>query len=179
MNRIELSESEFNSFFKGFYNELLKFVWRICGQREIAEEICQEAFLRYYEHSDTIGNNDEARYWLIRVAKNLALNFEKRLKREGLANRRFVSQPHPEILNEGEESVLREESRTILRKAIATIPYKWRVALILKEYNDYSYAAIAKILKISESNVKIKNISCSAVSFKKTIQGGYICALTN
>lgn len=156
MYREGLSESEFNDFFENFYNELLKFVWRICGRRDIAEELCQEAFLRYYEHYNRIGSGDDARFWLIRVAKNLALNYEKRQRREGIANRNYTNQPQPEVLNEGEESVLREDSLNILRKAIAEIPIKWRIAFIFKEYNDYSYATIAKILRISESNVKIK-----------------------
>jgi len=50
---------------------LLRFAYGICGQRETAEDIVQEAFLRLHEHWDEVQN---PLAWLYRSIRNLALN---------------------------------------------------------------------------------------------------------
>ena len=68
----------------------------------------------------------------------------------------YASQPRESLQNDGEKNVLAEESRLAVRDALLAIPYKLRIALILKEYSGYAYADIARILHISEGNVKIR-----------------------
>jgi len=152
----DFRDEAFKELFEGFHDDLLRVAWRITGRQEVAEELCQEAFLRYYERRDKLPVGDEARYWLIRVVKNLAFNHEKRQGREREAYRAFALQPRESSGNEGERSILAEESRESVRKALLAVPYKLRVALILKEYSGYPYVDIARILRISEGNVKIR-----------------------
>jgi len=152
----DFRDAAFAELFEGFHDDLFRVAWRICGRTEVAEELCQEAFLRYYERRDRLPVGDEARYWLIRVVKNLAFNHEKRQGREREAYRLYARQPRESSGNEGEQHVLAEESRESVRKALLAVPYKLRVALILKEYAGYPYVDIASILRISENNVKIR-----------------------
>ena len=152
----EFRESAFAELFDVFYSDLLRVAFRICGRREVAEELCQEAFLRYYERRDKLPVGEEARFWLIRVVKNLAFNYEKRQGREREAYRVYSHQPRENAENDGESFVLTEESKQQVREALLSVPYKLRVALILKEYAGYQYADIARILHISENNVKIR-----------------------
>ncbi len=147
-------ESAFTELFDSFYSELLNVAWHICGHEDVAEELCQEAFLRYYERRKHLPKGIEARYWLIRVLKNLAYSHGKRLGREREVYQTY--QPGENTRNEGEETVMAEESRRLIRKSLAEIPYKLRIVLVLKEYTGYSYATIAKILRITENNVKIR-----------------------
>ncbi len=156
MNIRENTEAAFAELFDDFFPQLLKVAWKICGSYEIAEELAQEAFLRYFERRSKLPGGLEARYWLIRVVKNLALNHEKRRGRERLAMGAYERQPRENPVNEGEKNLLEEETRNQVRQALAQVPYKQRVALVLKEYSGYSYADIAQILRISESNVKIR-----------------------
>ncbi len=156
MNDGESRDEAFSELFEGFYDDLYRVAWRICGRSEVAEELCQEAFLRYYERRDRLPTGVEARYWLIRVVKNLAYNYEKRRGRERDAFQVFSRQPREDSSNEGEKAVLEEESRERVRTALESVPYKLRIALILKEYAGFPYAEIAGILKISESNVKVR-----------------------
>lgn len=152
----ESRESAFAELFDSFYPDLLRVAFRICGRKEVAEELCQEAFLRYYERRDKLPVGKEARFWLIRVVKNLTFNYEKRQGREREAYRIYARQPREESKNDGESLVLSEESKQQVREALLSVPYKLRVALILKEYTGYQYADIARILHISENNVKIR-----------------------
>ncbi len=156
MNDGEKTDGGFSELFNDFFHQLLKVAWRICGSYEVAEELTQEAFLRYYERRHKLPGGMEARYWLIRVVKNLALNHEKRQLREYKAVGAYARQPRINPVNEGEKHLLEEELKESVRMALAQVPNKQRVALVLKEYAGYTYADIAKILRITESNVKIR-----------------------
>jgi len=149
-------DQDFAELFEDFFDDLHRVAWRICGRPEVAEELCQEAFLRYYERRNKLPGGIEARYWLIRVVKNLAFNYEKRQVRERDAYRVYSWQPRMDSRNDGELAVLAEDSRENVRKALQEIPYKLRIALILKEYSGYHYSDISRILNISEGNVKIR-----------------------
>ncbi len=135
---------------------LLRIATRITGSEEAGEDVCQEAFFRYYERIGSVAEGEEARYWLIRVVKNLSLNYDKRKERERNAYWKFGSQPRAELENEGEEKILLEESRDAVRDALNRLPAKYRVVLILKEYENMNYKEIGESLKLSESNVKVR-----------------------
>lgn len=156
MNEGDTDNQSFSELFEDFYTQLLRIAWRICGSSEIAEELCQEAFLRYYERRNRVSQGREARYWLIRVVKNLAFNHEKRARRERKAYRDIANNPMRESLNQGEIAALSNESRKYVQEALLKVPYKLRVPLILKEYAEYPYSTIARILHITENNVKIR-----------------------
>ena len=173
MNERSEEEESFSQLYQEFYAELHRVAWRICGRREVADELCQEAFLRYYDRRDRLPGGDEARYWLIRVVKNLAFNHEKRRGREQEAYRLYSRQPRVIPQNDGESTILAKESCDLVREALTTVPYKLRVALILKEYAGYPYADIARILKISEANVKVR-VFRARQQLSKILQKGEI-----
>ncbi|MDC7219666.1 MAG: sigma-70 family RNA polymerase sigma factor [Spirochaetales bacterium] len=146
----------FNAVYEENVSLLNRIATRISGSAEAGEDICQEALFRYYERIGTVPEGEEARYWLIRVVKNLSLNYGKRKERERQAYRRLGREPRREQFNEGEEKILREESGREIRDALAKLPPKYRVVLILKEYEKMSYKEIGESLKLSESNVKVR-----------------------
>ena len=149
-------DGAFDELFEGFFSDLMRVAYRITGRPEVAEELCQEAFLRYYERRDRLPGGLEARYWLIRVVKNLAFNHEKRRGRERAAYQAFTLDRRDDLPNEGERGILAEESRKAVQDALLSLPYNLRIALILKEYGGYKYGDIARITGTTEGNVKVR-----------------------
>jgi RNA polymerase sigma-70 factor (ECF subfamily) len=145
--------------FREVYDEsfpiISRVVYKIVEDLDVAEELCQEAFVRYYERMDTIPDADQAKFWLIRVAKNLALNFEKRRGREQKAYQRAFREPQSKP-ESGETLLLREESSRAVQEALNILPEKLRIVLVLKEYGNLNYKEIASALDISEGNVKVR-----------------------
>lgn len=148
-------EHEFQRFYAEVFPIIVRVVYRITGNMDAAEEICQEAFIRYYQRMDTIPDAQQGKYWMIRVAKNLALNHEKRRGRERRAYERSYHEPKP-AQESGELNALREESSDAVQAALEKLPEKLRSVLVLKEYGDLSYKEIGAILGISEGNVKVR-----------------------
>lgn len=145
--------------FKAVYDEVFPIIsrvtYRITGSVDVAEELAQEAFIRYYENMHKVPDARQAKYWLIRVSKNLALNYQKRKGRERKAFERAYREPRPSIVD-GETSVMREESFHAVQAALEKLPEKLKTVLVLKEYGNLSYNEIGATLGISEANVKVR-----------------------
>lgn len=146
-------------FFTNVYNHafpvVFRVVYRIVNSQELAEEICHDAFLRFYQRVDSFPDVDQATYWLLRVGKNLAFNVSKRKSRERNAYERVLYEPKRE-LEFADTAILRRESMEAVQRALETLPQNLREVLVLKEYGDLSYQEIAQILHISEGNVKVR-----------------------
>jgi RNA polymerase sigma-70 factor (ECF subfamily) len=145
--------------FRGIYDSafpiLFRVAYRIVGSDEAAEDLCQDAFFRLYEKRMVFPNPEEAKYWLIRVVKNAALNYAKRKERERKAYQRaFRESVRQEETGEGH--LLKKESRTEIQDALEKLPENLRMVLILKEYAEMNYKEIGRILGISEGNVKVR-----------------------
>lgn len=145
--------------FQRVYDEvfpiIIRIVYRITGDLDSAEELCQDAFIRFYERIDTIPDSEQAKYWLIRVAKNLALNLQKRKGRERRAYEKVFREPAPRQ-DSGEMVVLKTESSLAVQNALERLPESLRTVIIMKEYGDLNYRDIASVLGITEGNVKVR-----------------------
>jgi RNA polymerase sigma-70 factor (ECF subfamily) len=145
----------FQRVYNHVYPIILRVVYRITGREDVAEELCQEAFIKFFERVDTFPDDDQAKYWLIRVAKNLALNSAKRSGRERRALERVFHEPSRSPRS-GEEEVIRKESEAEVQAALQLLPEKMRTVLVLKEYGQLNYKEIGAVLGITEGNVKVR-----------------------
>jgi RNA polymerase sigma-70 factor (ECF subfamily) len=145
--------------FHALYGEvspiLMRVAYRIAGTQEAAEDLVHEAFIRYWEKKIPFPNRNEAKFWLIRVVKNAALNYAKRSGRERKAYDRALREIGPESDN-GEKALIREESRAEVIEALDKLPGPLRETLVLKEYGELNYKEIGRVLGISEANVKVR-----------------------
>ena len=155
MKRNDESPPPFQTVYETVFPLIVRVVYKITGNMDTAEELCQEAFIRYYERRDRLPDVDQAKYWLIRVAKNLALNHQKRKGREYRAYERSYFEPK-HIDDSAETGLMKEESHEAVRVALNKLPENLRIVLILKEYGELSYREISSILSISEGNVKVR-----------------------
>jgi RNA polymerase sigma-70 factor (ECF subfamily) len=155
---MEVKSSGYESFqrvYKEVFPVLMRVAYHVTYNMDASEDVCQEAFIRFYNRNLSFPSIDEAKYWLIRVTKNLSINYVKRKSREQTAVEKIKKQPKT-AFKSGEESVLEQETQNLVREAIQSLPEKLRAVLVLKEYSDLNYKEIAAVLNISESNVKVR-----------------------
>lgn len=155
INREEDPAGEFRRLYDTAFPVLFRIAYRIANSREAAEDLCQESFFRLHEKNMVFPNSEEAKYWLIRVVKNTALNYAKRKERERKAYQRaFREDTRQEETGEG--LLVKKETRAEVQEALNKLPENLRMALILKEYGDLNYKEIGRILGISDGNVKVR-----------------------
>ncbi len=155
MKRVMGAEGDFEYIYDDFFPLLYSVAFRVTGEATAAEDLCQEAFVRYLQRSQPFPSADQAKYWLIRVVRNLSYNYEKRRGRERRALDRLLHEPKRPVRS-GETETLRSESSRLVQEALKLVPFKLRTALVLREYAGLSYREIARTLRISESNVKVR-----------------------
>ncbi len=154
-----ISDNGFDRDFKELYESLFltifRIAYRITGDAGKAEDLCHEAFIKYYERGKPLPDMAQAKYWLIRVVKNLTLNSEKRKSRERRAVERLKRISPLSAVSE-EETYIKKESKEEVQKALSVLPYNFRIVLILKEYEGLTYKEIGSIMGITEGNVKVR-----------------------
>jgi RNA polymerase sigma-70 factor (ECF subfamily) len=151
----KMSSAEFRKLYDTVFPILFRVAYRIANSEEAAEDLCQEAFFRLYEKNMVFPSPDEAKYWLIRVVKNAALNYAKRKDRERKAYQRAFREV-TQSQETGEQFLLKQETANEIRKALDQLPENLRMVLILKEYGELNYKEIGRALGISEGNVKVR-----------------------
>ena len=162
MLRFRNGEAEaFDRLFSRHTRAIVNFAYRFVRDRQLAEELAQEIFLRVYESASRY--RVEARFttWLYRIATNVCLNeVRKSHFRAGRRPLEAIARD-PELLADAEgggsspERLLQQEaiSRAI-REALDRIPEKQRIAFILNKYQELSYAEVAGVMGTSEKAVK-------------------------
>ena len=151
------NRDDFRKVYDANYTLLMQVVMHIVYNQEIAEDLVQEAFERFYVKNISFPTMDEAKYWLLRVSKNLALNHIRRNKREIQLVEKVKKLPG-ETVNffDSSKAVIEEEERRNVREAVNSLPENLRSVIQLKEYSGLDYKAIGKVLGISETNVKVR-----------------------
>jgi RNA polymerase sigma factor (sigma-70 family) len=152
-NFMAQANDKFVAVFDEVYANLCRFLECLLGSHSSAQDIAQESFLRLHRFGIARMPADEARFWLFRVARNLALNELRkghtRVKLIGKATEIF----HPPAPNP-EEVVGQLERQEKLFALLRALPEHQRAALLLREQEEMSYSEIAEVLKVPESKVK-------------------------
>jgi RNA polymerase sigma factor (sigma-70 family) len=149
---------------------LLRVAARIAGSSEAAEDIVHDAFARLVEKGIPFPTMDDAKYWLIRVTKNGALNYAKRKGREAKAYERWW-RGERESSGGADEVVIKTESAEELKRGLESLPEGLKAVLVLKEYGGLNYKEIGRALGISEGNVKVRAFRAREALFAKLGEG--------
>ena len=152
----------FEALMHKYYPRLLNFIHRFIGQREIAEDLTQEVFMKVYQAVSAYRPESKFQTWIYTIAKNISLNELRRNKKltvsldEPLSSqdggfKRDVEDPSGV---RPDEELLRQETVRAVRQAIHALPENQRMAVILRRYEQFSYEEIAQTMRMSVKAVK-------------------------
>ncbi|HEX8072810.1 MAG TPA: sigma-70 family RNA polymerase sigma factor [Pyrinomonadaceae bacterium] len=147
-------DAEFTMLFEEVYPSLCRFLECLLGGRAaVAQDLAQESFLQLHRTAWGTIPAGEARFWLYRVARNLAINeFRRGAVRHRLFDR-VVEAVRPRTRTPEEEYETQERQELVL-SMLQGLPEDQRAALLLREQEQLSYREIAAVLNVSESKVK-------------------------
>lgn len=129
-----------------YQSNLFAIAFNVCKNAQDAEDIVQDTFIQYYISKKEFDNEQHLRAWLIRVAVNKAKN----------ANRTFWRQNKLSLEDYMESLTFETPEDERLFETVMSLPEKYRIVIHLFYYEDYAVREIADILKLSESNVKVR-----------------------
>ncbi len=113
------------------------------GDRNAAEDIGQETFLRLYHGSATCPVNGTLRAYLLTITRNLCRDYQRRQRQTESLD---TIAEYPALELTGEAMVLQNERAEAVRQAIAILPEEQRTVLILAHYEGLPYHEVAAIV---------------------------------
>ena len=145
-----------------YKNNIYAVAFSICKNASDAEDVVQDTFLQYYMTHKHFDNEQHIRAWLLRVAINKAKNIQSSFwHRNGMPLDDYI------------ETLSFETPETKeLFEEVMKLPEKYRVAVHLFYYEDYSIKEIAKILRTTESNIKVR-LSRGRAKLKDALKEGW------
>lgn len=145
--------------FKALYDETFTMLWRVArritNSDEAAEDVVHDSYIKAVERWSMFPTRNDAKYWLIRVVKNNALNWIKRKGREQKVYQRYLKELD-DTSESPEDQALKAEASDSMRRNLDRLPEKFRMVLVLKEYGLLNYKEIGRVMGIAEGNVKIR-----------------------
>lgn len=119
-----------------------------------AEDIMQTAYINAYLQLASFNKKSSFSTWLIRILINESLlHKKKKLRREQIINEQPVTGCNTETPL---KSLMNKELKTILEKAVLTLPEKYRLVFVMREIENMSTNETMEVLNIGESNVKVR-----------------------
>lgn len=138
--------------------------YRMVGQRDVAQSLAQETFLRAFKALDTFDLNRPFGPWLYRIGTNLSINWIKRARLPTVSiespSRLDEAEPEPlDIPDSSAEPAARfaqTEIQAELRRAIASLPVDYRAVIELRHFQELNYEEIANTLNLPVGTVKTR-----------------------
>lgn len=151
----EFSKKDFDLLYKTFHKKVLDFVARRVDTKEIAEDLTSEIFEKVYKFVDDFkwqGITISA--WIFRIARNRIIDH---YRKDNKYKKNSSIDDYVNIIvspaKEAEELILEKEEYILLYDAIREFNEEDQYLIYYKFFEDLSNKEIAKLIKLSETNV--------------------------
>ncbi len=152
----EGNEEAFASLVKKYKTKVFNLAWSLTRDRETADDLAQEAFIKAYFALPAFQFKSEFGTWLYRITVNHVKDYlRKKSKMSKMLFEKMKEMPlvqENEIIKKEKEQII-EQRKKLVHQCLQTIPEKYKLILSLRDIQGFSYEEITKILKISPGTV--------------------------
>ncbi len=156
-----MDRTQYNQCVEQYADRLFRFAFSSLRNREQAEDVVQESFTRVWEKRKSV-EFEKAKSYLFTIAHHATID-------EVRHRQRFASVEEPLSADAKTTPSQYPDVNEVLHKALATLPEQQRNALLLRDYEGYSYQEIGNITGMSEAQVKV-NIFRARTTLKRIIK---------
>lgn len=156
-------EAAFAEMVTRYKNPITNFLYRFLNDYEEAVDLAQETFVRVYFALDRYHTNYAFSTYIYRIAANLAISELRKRKRRSILSLTGLFQDRDEAAAEFQPPDLRplpdrelvdDERSRVIARAIATLPPKYRIPIILRDVEGRSYEEVSEIMKLGLGTTK-------------------------
>ncbi len=156
-------EQAFAEIVSRYRNQITNFLYRFLNDYDEAVDLAQETFVRVYFAIDRYHTQYAFSTYIYRIAANLAISEIRRRKRRRLLSLTGLFQSDddsqvefqpPDTRNLPDADLIEAEQSRTIAKAIAALPEKYRVPIILRDIEGKSYDEIAEIMGLGLGTTK-------------------------
>jgi RNA polymerase sigma-70 factor (ECF subfamily) len=146
-----------------YQKRLLNFVYRTIGDRERAEDLVQEVFIRVHRHLHRFDQSKKFSTWIYTIASNLAKNELRNRSRSPLVlfqtiRKNWEADHRPlqfeDRHHKPDDMYHKRHLRELVEESVAELPEHHRVVFVLRELEGKTYEEIAEITHCNLGTVK-------------------------
>lgn len=144
-------EDAFAEIYEYYSAPIHRFIYRMLGSAEQADDMTQETFIRAYQSLDRLGQDPNLSAWLYRIASNACMDTLRRRKR-------FTWLPMFDRSDRDEEFTTDDFTPQIaeadaVRRVLAEMPAQLSMTLVLRSLEGFSCEEIAEIMNVPKGTV--------------------------
>lgn len=156
-------ERAFQELVERYQGRLLNFIYRTIGDRDRAEDLVQEVFIRVYRHIGRFDRSKKFSTWIYTIASNLAKNELRNRSRNPLVlfqaiRAKFEDEDRPlqfeDTQYKPDDLFRKRHLRELVDASVAQLPVHHREVFVLRELEGKSYDEIAEITGVNLGTVK-------------------------
>jgi RNA polymerase sigma-70 factor (ECF subfamily) len=154
VNRVLAGDAQaFEGIVRRWQGPLINMAWRYCRDRGRAEELAQEAFIRAWRGLGQWRREGSFSTWLFALAANV---FRSELKRFPTVNVPLEAAPEPSGPAAQLSELAAQLSADAVRRAVLTLPRRYREPVILYYFHEMDVAAAARTMGLPEGTLKAR-----------------------
>ena len=157
--------SSFSELVKRHQRGLLRLSMRFMKDMDVAQDVVQEAFIKAYEKLNLFEGRATFKSWLYQIAVNTARN-KLRENRYDFAN---IDDVNLSISATAEKVLVHAAVSEIIQTEVDRLPFKQKTALVLRVYEDMSFAEIAEVMECPYDTAKA-NYRHALMKLKETFE---------
>jgi RNA polymerase sigma-70 factor, ECF subfamily len=171
-------ERAFQELVSRYQTRLLNFIYRTIGDREKAEDLVQEVFIRVYRHIGRFDRSKKFSTWIYTIASNLAKNELRNRSRNPLVlfqtiKKNWQEDDRPlqfeDTMSRPDDLYRKRHLRELVEESVAQLPAHHREVFVLRELEGKSYEEIAEITDCNLGTVKSR-LNRARTSFAEIIE---------
>jgi len=172
-------ETAFAEIVQRYRNPIVNYLYRFLNDYEEAIDLAQETFVRVYFAIDRYHTGFAFSTYIYRIATNLAISEIRKRKRRRLLSLTGLFQSEGEDATEfqpkderqlQDETLVEDEQSKVIARAIAALPEKYRVPILLRDVDGRTYEEIAEIMRLGLGTTKSR-ISRGRGLLKEKLKG--------
>ena len=140
----------FEEFYRQNFIRVYGFLFNLCKNSDLAEELTAETFLKAFEHYKSYNKKYKPSTWLCAIAKNEYLKYLRKQKKiDGFDNAEIAD------ISNLEEKLSDKDTALRIHKYLHILDEPYREVFILKVFAELSYKEIAEIFGKKETWVRV------------------------
>jgi len=165
IEKVKLGDEQAITMLINLYKDKIYFLGcRMLGNKEEAEDICQETFIRVYTNIDKYDDNHKFSTWVYKIATNLCIDRIRKNKKNVFSldnngdkgeNIDLYSIVPDSGLNPEEEVILNEQ-KNLIQLSFEGLPIKYRTIMILRYVDELKLQEISEILDLPVTTIKTR-----------------------
>jgi RNA polymerase sigma-70 factor (ECF subfamily) len=149
--------------------KLFGYLFKFCGDREIAKDWMQEVLIKTWKGMKKYNNQNKFASWLFSIAHNTAIDGLRKKKRAPFS----VDDSNLEIettVNNPYDKVVHDETKQIIDKIVDDLPVKQKEVFLLRMHAELSFKEIAKLTK-EPMNTVLSHMHYAVKKLRKELEG--------